>query len=261
MIGSFGQAQFGDAIDDLAACVDQPLECRDPASFRVLLGKLFDTPPTSRVLNLLAKGLVQGVGGCRAGGGAPDDPFCALPAVVLNAFRVHAKANPDVAVILLLQVIDAALRDDFHAQINQGPDGVFAHAFTVIVENLPKTLVPDTRTRAVLLLKTLSDLTTLPDTAQHARTALMQIAEQLLPQPPSPQPPSPPAAPNRQRTIVFVAGSIIAIGGIAFLFWRFTRRPASALSAGRLRRRATSRSPKCRTIDDRRSFRMLLQRT
>jgi len=207
-----------DAVDDLASCVDQPLSCRN--TLPDVLNWVAITGPNRRTLDLLAQGLKAGVDGCSGGGGT--NPFCQYAPKAVYAMRLQAAINPDAAVVYWLQYLDALLGSDYDSVTNdqKGVDGVFAFIIDGIVENIPRLVNVDNKTRATLYLKTLGDLTTLPDTAQRARVALTQIAAQ---QPSTPAPVPTPVPRARNIALLTIAGLATA-GVITYAVWRYGRR-------------------------------------
>ena len=225
-----------DVTDELAACVAYP----SAESCRTLNGLLFllrQQPPSRPALNLLGRGLIENLGTC--GPGTASNTFCKFSVDAAQAMRGQASVNPDAAIILWLQFLDALTRNDAAATLEEAEgvlatQGVPERGSTVqvvldgLIENMPKSVVPQNRAKALLLLQTLSDLTQTPDLATRARRALDQLKQQPLPVPRLPPllplPPLPPARSPGAVVGWILGGSLALAGAVTYGLTRYARR-------------------------------------
>jgi len=173
---------FGDVVADLQTCVADPIGCRDPNTFEALMTNLDASAPNVQVVQLLAKALIAAPGNCLTGGGAPDNPFCASPDRVFDVYSHHVAANPDVAISLLPDIINAWVANTFdRGRVLGSGNGMIDRAFALIVANVPtiarnpKSAVP---ARIILFLQDLSETKAVPELTAIAADALQKLAEE-----------------------------------------------------------------------------------
>lgn len=212
---------------DLKSCASDPLGCSADTLAQILEAVQCGCPPQPEVMTLLSQGLDKGdpvIG---------TNPFFGNVGVI-RAIRANAPANPNIAIVVLVKVLDQMLE---FVPVAEAHTDFITEAIKVLAENIPKAQA-ESQARGILKLKDITGLKSLPTIVNAANEALVN-----LPRPTTPTTTTPPQTPSsgfvlsdKAKTALLIAGAVAAVGGSAFLLWRVGRVPRTAIAARRRRR-------------------------